>query len=429
MVKKVFIALIFIVLVGIGFYLSSKKEFDTLEWTYKIDTSETIEYLQEKNNILIATTSDKKHSYINILNKLNGNKLAKIELTPILYEPLISDRYLFVASKKHKDSLSGDLYVIDLNNGDLILKEQYTGNKWPFIIDGSSLFFVDISGELRNINFESKDTIWKILSDNSFMDSTKPSISNNRFFICNNNQILALDLKTSEILYNFKAESKILSCHFDNNTAIVSMNNEYIYAIDLLLSRVRWKYKFVSLYSEIFLETLNNQYLLILNSINFSSLANTKRAKVLSDTNDILYILDLNNGKTKWQKQYEKSLSHLPFSKVTSNSTILLQSINKKLGAYFLDNGLKQWEFFSSNNKPIQNYSLWYDKVFLVLNYRKLSYIYILRLDDGLLLGKFRIPMKNNMRFNPVVDDKNIYMVYKDNTIKAFKIPSLNKDK
>lgn len=394
MVKKVSIVLIILFSIGIIISLLMKKEYTNLEWAYQLEKSEHVEYLQEKNNILIVTTTNEKHSYINIIDKSRGNQLAKISINPVKYEPVIKGENLFVASKKPKGSKTGDLYVIDLNNGDLILKEQYSGRKWPFIVEGSSLFFVDVAGTLRNIQYESKEVLWKILSDNSFIDSTKPSISNNKFFICNNNQILALDLKTSEIMYNFKADSNILSCSFDTNTAIVSMQNDYIYAIDLLLSRVKWKYKFVSLYSKMFLETINNKYLLILNIVDFGSLVETKRAKILSDTSQILYVLDIDTGRTKWQKPFEEDQKPFSLSQVASNSTILLQSIDKKLGAYFLDNGLMQWQFFSKDEKSVINYSLRYDKVVLIMHYTKNSKVYLLSLDDGSLLGQFIVPKK-----------------------------------
>lgn len=429
MVKKVLLVAILIIFAGVIFYLTMKKEFNNLEWVYKLEKNEKIEYILEKNNILIVTTVKDKNSYVEIINKNDGKNLAKIKLNLLQYPPVINDNMLFVASVKSKVSNSGDLYVIDLNNGDLVLKEQYAGNKWPFIVEGKNLFYVDISGALRNIEYESKKVIWKILSDNKFKDSTKPSVSNNSFFICNNNQILALNLKSSEVLYNFKADSKILSCSFDNNTAVVSMENEYIYAIDLLSSRVRWKYKFVSLYSKQLLEIINHNYLLILNTVNFTPLVETKRAKILSSTRQVLHIINLNDGRAKWQKQFKGYKKPFSFSNIISFSTIVLPSINDKLSAYFIDNGLQQWDFFSKDNTPINNYVLSYDKVYLVINYKTSSYIYILKLDNGSLLGTFKIPQKINTSFNPVIDEKNIYIVYKDNTIKAFRIPSLNKDK
>lgn len=429
MVKKVLLVVILIILAGVVIHLTMKKEFDNLEWVYKVKKKEKIEYILEKNNILVVSTVKDKNSFIDIINKDKGKNLANIKLNPIQYPPVISENALIVASSKSKDSDTGDLTVIDLNNGDLILKEQYAGNKWPFIVEGKSLFYVDISGSLRNIEYESKKIIWKILSDNRFKDSTKPLVSNNSFFICNNNQILALDLKTSEVLYNFKADSKILSCSFDNNTAVVSMENEYIYAIDLLSSRVRWKYKFVSLYSKVLLEIVNSNYLLILNTVNFKPLVETKRAKVLSSTRQVLHIINLNDGRAKWQKQFKYTKNPFSFSDILSNSTIILPSITDSLTAYFIDTGLKQWDFFSKEKTPITNYVLRYDKVFLIKNYKESSYVYILKQDDGRLLGTFKISQGYNKRFNPVVDENNIYIVYQDNTIKAFKIPSLNKDR
>ncbi|MGD9581342.1 MAG: hypothetical protein AB7V50_08205 [Vampirovibrionia bacterium] len=429
MVKKLIIIISLILLITIIAVFKTNSDYIFPKWSHKISLSSTIEYIQEINNILIITTKDKKYSYIDILQKNNGNRIAQIKLNHINNKPTINDHYLITESKDKNNNSYGEFYVIDLQSGDLILKEQFTSKQWSFIADGYNIFFVDIAGTLKTIDIKTKKIIWKILSENNFINSTRPSVSDERFFICNNNQILALNIKTSEILYNFKTDSKINTCLFNDNTAIVATNNDYIYAIDLILSRIKWKYKFVSLYSKAFYEIINDNYLLLLNTTNYSSIKSSVRGKLLTKKSEILHILNLNNGETIWQKRFKNVKSKMPLKELITFQSLIIESINGKLTSYFLENGLRRWEFFTKNNIPIHSYTIYDDKIFIIVDYTNKCYVYILNANDGQLINKIEIPQKNNIRFNPVVDDKNIYIVYEDNTIKAFNLPALDKDK
>ena len=152
------------------------------------------------------------------------------------------------------------LYVINLKTGNILWKEKIISNKWSFVVNGKKHFYVDIGGMLKNVNYITKTSQWRIKLDKKFINSTRPVINENDLYICNDTQVVALEIKDLEVIHNFSTQNKIVSCCFNDDIASILTKNDDLYSIDLENSKMRWVYKYVTLFSKTLIITLPGDY-------------------------------------------------------------------------------------------------------------------------------------------------------------------------
>lgn len=431
--RNVFILLFIVIVITVFCFLQISTKH--LLWIYKYPKIETPKYLaQNADTILLTTSAQIKHdnqSYLRIIDKMNAKLKAVIKLDSILTRPILTKNYIIVATRDNKNSNKGSIYVINNNTFNFIWKDQYKSNNWPFAIFNNHIIYVDSSGTLRNSNFNNNNiAIWKVVSPLSFSNSTKPTIRNGKFYICNSNQILAIDIKTSKVIYNFKTANKINSCSFNHNFAAVLMSTDDIYGIDLVKSKLLWKYKHVSLFSRTFLEIIKSRYIAVLSIKDLSHIKTSSRAKVINDTNRELQIINLKNGVTKWQKSFKYPINLPILKKIVKDNIIVFQTKKGSLTAFNLDNGNRIWKFYGKHKViPKLNYTLKNNKVYLILNYQSKRFLYIINLLNGKVIDRIKITHCQKQPSKLLADNNTVYLSCKPSYLIALDLSYLSKVK
>lgn len=432
MYKRFSILIIIIILIILICNYSIRTGYKYLSWKYNIPKGELATFLSSEDPFLILTTKRNsiRKSYIHLIDKKSKKDSALFEFIKILEAPEFKNNFLFVVSKDKNYSDFNDLYVINTKNNNLVWKDRIYNNKWSYIIKENSIFYVDSSGILRNIDYKNRTPIWKILSSDGFYNSTPPEIQNNKIYICNDTQILIADASTSKILHNFKTDYNTKSCVFDSDIATILMENDDIYAIDLLRSQVMWEYKHVSLFSKTTLDIAYHKYITLLNTINFTMIDKSSRAKVLNNIEQNLHVISLLNGETRWQKEIKYPTNIAQLKNFIASKNIVLQTVKGTLTAFNIENGIIAWNFYLKEGTiPHFNYIIKNDTVVLTMKKRNQSLLYLINATSGKIINYFIIPNIKNNAISPVIDEAFIYLIDKNNDIVAFDLAKTLKNK
>ena len=99
--------------------------------------------------------------------------------------------------------------------------------------------------------------------------------------------------------------------------------------------------------------------LALINDIDFSLLKETKRAKVISNHDQIIHILNIFTGKTEWQKELQYPIDITNMQNHMAGDTMLFQTAKGRLSAFNLHNGKQLWEFYTEKkNTPLMKYTI-----------------------------------------------------------------------
>ena len=256
------------------------------------------------------------------------------KLNPILF---------FASNKKNlvvTDSI-GTYYSLDAINGKLLWKNVHSS---PFNsqikIDDDKFFTVDFESTLNCISVVNGNKLWEVKTEDTFIKSIKKIslIIKNNLVIFNNSigDITAVDIKTGSLVWQTPTQSstiyaeafklKISDIISESNSIYFSNNMDEFYSLDLESGIVKWKQNINSTLRptvvENFIFTISTNGLLVVmekktgNIVRitdvFSDLKSKERKRIkpigfivgkktiyLSNSNGKLFLIDIENGKTK----------------------------------------------------------------------------------------------------------------------------------
>ena len=242
----------------IGNFKFSRHENDEFTKTNPVFFESGLIYFDNKGSILRFDNNKK------IIWKKNYYTKLEIKSNPKLTFNIYKDKLIVV------DNIS-NLYLINLNNGNLIWKKN---NDYPFNseikIHKDKFFVVDYLNTLKCYKLADGSECWNVKTEDAFtISDTKNSIIvvNNRLVFNNSiGDITAVNINTGSIIwqtptqsskikdktYNFKI-SQIVS---DGESVFFSNNNNEFYSIDLRTGILNWLNNINSIVTPIILNNL-----------------------------------------------------------------------------------------------------------------------------------------------------------------------------
>lgn len=414
-----------IILALTGIFISLKSHSDKIIFNYNYDKYSNPEYINVTDDYLLLTTTNtlNKKSSLHLFDKTNWKQISIIPLNKVLAKPEIVDNYIIVATEDVYNKKVSDIQVIDAIGPNLLWKDKVLSKNWFYKAYDDSVLYIDKDGILQNVKTSTREPIWKAAFGNSFEFSTPPEIANGRFFICNNNQILAIDLKSSQIVHNFKTYDNITSCSFHNEKACLLLHNDDILSVDLSRSLILWRYRYVTMLSDSILKIVNNSYLLLLNSTNYTSLRGSNRSKLLNSYHQIFHLINLQSGQTKWQKsvQYPQYISGL-ISHISKNIIVFKSQYNELL-ATEVSTGNNIWKLKpGSLYNSYSTFTLSGNYLYLLMNRSKDSFLGILDLYTGRMRNRLTLSNCLTPPLAPVIEDNKAYVACKNSKLLILKI-------
>jgi outer membrane protein assembly factor BamB len=419
--RHIILILIIIILIILIAASSFNKAGRYVKATCELPPSESINHITGTDDFIILTSSLNNNNKIHILDKLNLKPLNNINPGKINIPPVFFKGLIIVDTHNLKKNF---INIFEPLTSNLLWKDQYYSKKWSYIIHEDKIYYVDVAGSIKNVNIHTKLPEWKIKIENGFYNSTRPVISGNRFYICNHDQILAINRKNSEVIYNFKIPSKAVECTFEEDIAAILTDEDNVYVVDLVQSKYIWEYKYVSLFSKSTIDIIRDQYLALLNTINLTDVHKTTRGKIITKEQQIIYVIDLFTGQAIWQKGLKYSLDINKLKKYISNNIVVIQTTGGSLTAFNMKSGNKIWRFYNKDfPTPDLPYIIDKDRVIVALEDKKGSKVYVIDKTAGNIQSKIEVPNCFKDSLDPLLDKNNIYLTCKNHSVTMIKLP------
>jgi outer membrane protein assembly factor BamB len=401
-----------------------------LKWSFAVPKNEEIKYLTDHESLLLLTTKEKNSDkyIIRVIKKKKAKDINTFSFQHVMRAPEFVANNILIATRENSEREENNLYLINAVTGNLRWKDVNYNRHWPFYHKANSIFYVDKQGSLKNIDYSNKLPAWKLTTENGFKESTRPTLEGERFYICNGKDILVINAKNSNILHRFIAPEEAVYCSFkDNLTALVS-EDDYIYLIDVEKALLMWRYKYVALFSNSIVDIIHDQYLALLNTVDLTRVERSKRAKIITNEDQVLHFLDLYTGDTLWQKNMKYPIS---IDKVTSSikdKVLVIQTDSGSLTAFSLKTGNKLWRFYNKDKKtPPLTYKVKDEQVFVFVEMPGETILYIMDHHNGHIYDKIQIPNCRKDNIEPIIDERNIYLTCRSNILDTIKLPAIDK--
>ena len=286
------------------------------------------------------------------------------------------------------------------NNLKINLEPIYLNLKWTDEYFDDSNNFKNFSYKnLNELIFKSKKLSRYNIKDRILFNNQKVVATDNK------GNIIVYSIETQEIIlkYNFykkkfKKTKKDLNIIMENNVIYVADNLGYLYALDILNSKLIWAKN---------------------HKISFRSNLKIKDKKIfVADINNSLLLIDQNNGD---------KIKVIPTEETTVKNDFINSLVSDKNSLFYLNTygslysitkkGDIKWFINLNRSLDINPNNLFYSNP-ISLNHNKLIvstdlYLYILDSNNGSILAK--IPITS--LFKPSISGKNLFLITKDDLL------------
>lgn len=172
----------------------------------------------------------------------NGKKIWEFETKIGEFGNAIYSSCEFLDERIYITSWSGDIYIIDVNSGEL-LKDKNLGwcsESTPLVVVDK--VFVGSSNGLYALDKEINETLWK---KEIGTVSTKPAFLDDVVYCSSHDgNIYAFDSKSGNLEWYLETDGEIHSSPtIYNDVLFVGSNDKYLYAIDVDNGELKWKHK------------------------------------------------------------------------------------------------------------------------------------------------------------------------------------------
>lgn len=356
-----------------------------------------------ENNVFDNFAYSDKNQVIFQSSKLSRKKMSR---------NILFDRDLIITT-----DLKGNILVFSLENKKILHKYNFYKNKFSkvekklnYTLKDGLLYVSDNMGYLYVYSYLENKLKWAKKFDIPFRSNLK-IVKKKLFLADENNNLIIVDIKNGNILRKIPSEEMLIKNDFKNN---ISSNNKSLfflntfgslYSVNIDDLRIKW---FVN---------INTSLQSNLEKLFYSNEIKIQKKNLIISTNNILQVLDSDNGSTKFKIPINSQISPIInndyiFMITNKNYLINIQiSTGKIIYSYEINQLIS--DFLKSKKKEItvDFIRLVNNQVFVFL---KNSYVVKFGV-DGALKDIYKLRKKINS--NPIFIDNSMIYLNNDNKI------------